>query len=175
MEQINWEKFPHQYIPAKNASSGFHGILLAMIGHYGPGEIALLLSEPPEVLPIFQSRFPNTTFEITSYSGQLCDKFEFDLNVFTPSEKKYDIVFSQATLEHVCRPSIAIENMVERCKSGGYAIIHTVGPTCPLHRLPVDCVRFMRDFYYDLTKYIPATVEVFLESGMHHFVVYRKI
>lgn len=174
-EKYDWDTFPHQYIPAANASCGFHGILLAMIEYYGPGKNVLLLSEPPDVLPVFQERFPQTSFEITSYSGRLCEEYEFDLNIFTPSEKKYDIVFSQATLEHISRPSIAIENMVERCYVGGFVIIHTHGPECPLHRFPIDCVRFLRDFYFDLEKYIPARVEAFSEVGVHQFIVYTRI
>ncbi len=172
---IDWDGFNHVYIPALNASCGFHGVLFAMLEHYGAGESALLLSEPKEVLLLFEDRFPDTTFTITSYSGDLYKNFEFDLNVFTPSEIKYDAVFSQATLEHVCRPSIAIENMAERCCIGGHIVLHSVNPQCPLHRLPLDCVRFFRDFYYDLTKYIPIKIVAYSESGPHQFVVYEKL
>lgn len=175
MGQINWDTFPHRYIPAKNASSGFHGILFEMIREYKTDGDILLLSEPPEVIPLFQEAFPGTNFVTTSYSGQLCENFEFDLNIFTTSNKKYDIVFSQATLEHISRPSIAIENMLERTKVNGHVIIHTVGPLCPLHRLPIDCVRFMRDFYYDLENYLPGKVVVYSESGMHQFIIYQRI
>jgi len=171
----DWSKFTHHYIPAPNASQGFHGILLAMMEHYGVGKKVLLLSEPEAVIPVFQKQFPDTTFRVTDYSGRACEDFDFDLNIFTRSCQKYDIVLSQATLEHVCRPSVAIENMAERCEVGGHVVLHTVGPTCPLHCLPIDCVRFFKDFYYNLTKYLPIEVVAYLESGCHHFVVYRKV
>jgi SAM-dependent methyltransferase len=173
---MDWSTFTHNHISAPNASTGFAGALFEMIRIYastGPLRM-LLLSEPPEVIPVFKEWWPDADITVTGYSGLLQEHYEFDLNVFTPSAEKYDVVFSQATLEHVCRPSVAIENMVERCAPGGIVVIHTHGPLCPLHRHPVDCVRFFPDFYAELARYLPAELVAQFDNGSASFATFRR-
>jgi hypothetical protein len=170
-----WEDFNHYYIPAPNVSSGFHAIELEYLRFYGIGKTCILVAEPAEVIPVFKEHFIDTDFYTTTYYGPKHDIYEWDLNILFDYGKTFDSVLSQATLEHVCRPSIMIENLVNLCTIGGTIVVHSVGPKCLEHRIPIDCVRFLRDFYYDLEKYLPIKVLAYTESGPHQFVAYRKI
>jgi len=134
--------------PAPNLSKGFHRVLFGMIEKWAPRKDLLLIAENPEVIPSVQSHL----------SGL------------------WDIacVMSQALLEHVCRPSIAIENMLRMTEPGGVVILHTVNPECGYHAFPIDCVRFFPDFWADLAKYLPFELLWFKEHHQNHFAAMRR-
>lgn len=174
-EVKDWSNDRNDYIPAPNLSSGFHGLLFEYMKYYGIGKTCILTAEPLEVIPIFEERFPGVEFSVLSYFGEKGEKFKQDLNILFNYVKTFDTVFSQATLEHVCRPSIMIENLVNMCNISGHIIIHSVNPGFALHRFPIDCVRFFKDFYFDLQKYLPIKIVAFAEQGTHQFVAYERI
>ena len=78
-------------------------------------------------------------------------------------------------LEHACRPSVVIENMVSMLEVGGVLVVHTVGPGFPYHAFPIECVRFMCDFWTDLAKYVPYELLWFQEMGTHQFAAMKGI
>ena len=124
---------------------------------------------------MFREWFPNTKFE---YLGNCKKNYVLDLNTPIKIEKQCDSVFSQALLEHVCNPMMAIQNMANLCNVGGTIVIHTVGPGFKIHRFPVDCVRFLPDFWTEMCRYIDIELldyHLHAKNRKHIFVAYRKI
>jgi len=175
MPKKNWlATQPWVYVQAPNVSAGFHGLLFKYLEHYGIGKTCMLIAEPPEVIPVFEAHFPGVAFSTLGYAGDTAEVYEQDLNVLVEPKATFDSLLSQATLEHVCRPSIFIENLARMCNKKGIIVIHTVGPDCILHRIPIDCVRFLKDFWFDLPKYLPIELLAHTELGVHQFIAYRK-
>ena len=161
-------------LKADNRSKGFWDKELELLKQYGIGKECCLVAENSKVEPFLKGWFPNTTFSFLGYDEADCSKYEYDMNRPFNYGKEFDSVLSQALLEHVCRPSIAVENMVNLVKPGGVVVIHTVMPGFQVHRHPIDCVRFLPDFWKSLTEYIPATLIEYSEYGYHVFVTYRR-
>ena len=162
-------------IAAPNLSKGFWDTQFDMLDRWGIGKECCLIAENPDVIPVFKTRWPGTEFTCLGYDARDCSVYDHDMNVLFNYGKQFDSVFSQALIEHLSRPSIAIENMVNLCKPGGVVVIHTVEPGFQVHRYPVDCVRFLDDFWKDLCRYLPIELVQFNKHKFHVFAAYRRI
>jgi len=163
-------------LPADNLSKGIWDELLKMLEKYGIGKECYMVAENHKVEPLMREWFPGVVFSYLGYGDERTGaRYHNDLNKIIKFNKQWDSVFSQALLEHVCRPSIAVENMVNACKPGGTIVIHTVKPGFQMHKFPKDCVRFFPDFWLELCKYLPLRVLDYKEHGYHVFVAYRRL
>lgn len=165
----------NEYIPAPNSSLGFHYQLFNYLDKYSFSKNTILLvSEKEDVIPVFKKFFPDLDFYNMGYEGEHGEIFT-DLNILHKVRWTYDIVFNQAVLEHVCRPSIFVENLANYTTINGHIIIHTHNPKMAEHKWPHDCVRFLKDFWFCMEDYIPAKVTDYEEMNEHVFVVYERV
>lgn len=168
------------YIPADNLSKGFHGVLFGYLKKYhNLNQSILLAGENKQVEPIF-SYYSYEKISYLSYYGNIGEKYEIDLNLPISLRdrvkiKDHDIVFCQALLEHTCRPSIVIENLARMTVDNGYILLHTHNRNMGEHKFPVDCCRFLPDFFTELQKYLPIEMVEYDEWDEHVFVCYRKV
>ena len=120
--------------------------------------------------------YPEIT-EIFSVDMEDCDLI---WDITKPFEKfhlafsDFDWIVCQSTLEHVVFPAEAIGNMSRILKKGGLLYIHTCGPGVEEHRYPVDCVRFMRDFFILCADGFNLKIEDLLWTKRYCYVMYRK-
>jgi hypothetical protein len=72
----------------------------------------------------------------------------------SPSKKMgdYDVVVSQAVLEHLIDPYKHVVDLVGLTKSGGYLLFQTIMPGSGYHRAPVDCLRFYPDWFEEVAE-----------------------
>lgn len=170
----NYYGYEH-YIPANNLSKGFHGVLFAYLKQYHKANDQLLLiAENEAVLPVFNSYFPALDITCQGYGGEKGEEFH-DLNIHRAYMPQYNLVLSQALLEHICMPCVAIRNMADLLHKEGYIFIHTHNLKMGYHAFPVDCVRFHKDFFVELQKYIPIKLIEFDEWAEHIFICYQKL
>jgi hypothetical protein len=163
-------------VPAPNLSKGFHPVLFEMLKEWAPRKELLLIAEPDAVIPAVKGYLDQEwEVECLGYEGSRGEAFDIDLNVPSTYDRQYAAVLSQSLLEHVCRPSIAIENMLNMTHTGGILVIHTVNPGCKYHAYPIDCVRFFPDFWHDLQKYLPFKLRWFRNEALNHFVAMEKL
>ena len=174
MDKKNFSEYFHQNIPAPNTSKAFHRILFEFMKHYGPFKSILLVGEPDGCIEVFKQHFGEEVIVDTlSTSGKKGEYYEYDLNIPTDLTKRYDVVFSQAVLEHVCRPSVFIENLATLATK--YVVVMSVGPAFGYHQFPIDCVRFFKDFYVALQKYLPIKLVEYEQDNIQcQFVMYKK-
>jgi len=151
-------------------------MLFEYMKYYGVGDSLLLVGEPKDCIPVFKEHFNNLIdIDIFGTSGEKGEYYEYDLNKLMSVKKKYSMVFCQAVLEHVCRPSIFVENLVNFTKDRGFITCMSVGPKFGYHAFPIDCVRFFRDFYVDLQRYLPIDLIEYEEDSIDcQFVLYQK-
>lgn len=163
-------------IPMPNRSKFYHGVLLDWCRHFGiKGNVLLVGENGKNGGPVgaqFKQRFPAIerieTLDLED-ADHICD-----LTVTVSlGEQKWEFVICQAVLEHVFDPVQAIRNMVGMVDEG-YVLIHTHGPEYPEHKHPVDCIRFLRDFFLQVCDKIPR-VELadLIYTPFHCAVIYR--
>jgi SAM-dependent methyltransferase len=168
-------KYLFKRLVAPNLSHGFWNMEIDLLDAHGIGKECYLVAENKEVEPFFKERFPETTFSFMEYDPKHCADYSVDMNVLQTYGKQYDSVLSQALLEHICFPNVALENMVRLCKVGGIIVIHTVSPGFKQHRFPVDCLRFFPDFWKEICKYLPIKLLAYAEHSSHVFITYRRL
>lgn len=162
------------HLPAGNLSGGFHDIIFKMIEKYHSGNSVLMVGERKEIEIDIKNRISFADLHFLEYDGGIGEKFDIDLNIIQEFNTKYDAVICQALLEHVCRPSVVIENISNLLKKDGVAIFHTHNVLMGYHAYPIDCVRFYKDFFVDLCKYIDVDLIDYHEEDIHIFAVYKK-
>jgi SAM-dependent methyltransferase len=64
-----------------------------------------------------------------------------------PAMGPFDLVISQAILEHLLDPYLHIRALGKVLAPGGFLLVHTVTPGFVYHRYPIDCCRFFPDFF----------------------------
>lgn len=123
-ENDYFRTFYGQYTAAPNLSKGFHTILFEYIKRYGIKDAeVLLVAENPVVIPIIRREVPDLgRIDTLCYDGKVGEFYEVDLCKSGYEGSKYDIILCQAVLEHTCRPSVVIENLVNQLKSEGILI-----------------------------------------------------
>jgi hypothetical protein len=172
-------------VDAPNLSTGFHGLLKQWWEYYAPGQQkVLLVAEPAAVkkqletlnplwkidtIDMYPELHSNETIKPTII-GDICSRQN-------PLHEKYTLIINQATLEHVYNPFQAMFNFCEALDENGILITHTCPPGHPYHRYPADYIRFMKDWWYDLPKYIEKIqlLELYMYNNMHVFTCYKKI
>jgi len=91
-------------------------------------------------------------------------------------KNEYDIIINHSVIEHVYAPYLAMLNMSNALKSGGYLITGTHPPAFRYHQFPRDYIRFVIDWWYDLPQFI-ADIELyeFYQEGQSYvFSCYKK-
>ena len=185
-----WDLSENNWLPAPNLSTGFHGILRQYWEFYSKqrfknNEIkVLLVSENSNVKKLFKFMYPNWNIDIIDLYPELQNKDDNSIilgdicSFKNPLDNnKYDIIIAQAILEHVYNPFQAMYNFSNSLKQNGLLIVHTHPPGFGYHRHPCDYIRFMKDWWYDLGKYIDnlELLELFQKDNTHVFTCYQKI
>jgi hypothetical protein len=162
---------------AQNLSRGFNIVLLAHLDKYiREDDTLLLVCEPPEVVPFFTDRWPQLEMiDRIGYTGDNGEDYEVDLCKPQLYTALYELVLCQALLEHVPIPSQVIENLANLTKSEGHLSFHTVTPGVSYHGYPIDCLRFLPDFFTSLENYLPIKL-VDMDEYTHNIIVtYEKL
>jgi hypothetical protein len=194
---LKWELAPSPYhgvgvgghFPAPNLSGGFHGILKQYWDYftalYFPDQQinVLLVSENVNVKKQLEVLYPNWIIDIVDLYPELQSKDDGIIVadvclVDNPLPKnKYHLIISQALLEHVYNPFQVMVNLGQSLVENGVLITHTHAPAAGYHRYPCDYIRFMKDWWYDLEKYIDELelLELYQFENNHVFSCYRKV
>lgn len=160
-----------------NTSGGYHKLLKQWWDHYFRGKRVLLISESAKVKEEFQQEYPHWEIRTTDCHDKTTDIFVDMCAKINPFTEKFDLIINQATLEHVYNPFQAMENLVNSLNPGGFLITHTHPPACNYHQYPRDYFRFMKDWWYDLPKYIEGIelIEFFMHNNWDVFSLYQKV
>jgi hypothetical protein len=87
---------------------------------------------------------------------------------------EFDLVVTQAILEHLLNPYKHVQDLSTLVKKNGYLLIHTVMPGFHYHRYPIDSVRFFPDWFEGMAKRLDLMICKKRISDTHIFYLYQK-
>lgn len=166
------EKLYGKFLPAPNSSKGFHLILIELIKREMEGGVTFL-SEPISTLPHLENVL-GKDFSVSCINREENENIDFCV-MGSLSHLSEDVMVAQSLIEHTCRPSVLIENMLSGTKIGGAVILQHPYWKFGYHAYPVDCVRMFEDFYIDLQRYLPFVLEKYISVGESVFTVIRRL
>lgn len=76
-----------------------------------------------------------------------------------PDFGRFDLIISQAMLEHLIDPYKHVRDLYNSLNKNGHMILHTVIPGFPYHRYPIDCMRFFPDWFEEVAKRLKLEVK----------------
>lgn len=117
-----------------------------------PIESALLPGEHNGLKQVYADllAIPEENIKTTGLHNQV--DYNWDFEKTPPPFGKFDIIISQAMIEHLIDPYSHVKDLVHSMEKDGHLILHTVIPGFPYHRYPVDCIRFYPDWFEEIAK-----------------------
>ena len=136
------------------------------------GTRTLLVGEGKKATEIIKSQIG---LKETVTIGLLKDvDFKWDFEESPPSDiGKFDLIISQAILEHLIDPYKHVRDMSSMLAPGGYLLIHTVLPGFIYHRYPIDAVLFYPDWFEEVRKRLNLTVYKKRINMTHIFYMFK--
>ena len=101
--------------------------------------------------------------------------YTWDFEEDPPKMGQYDLIVSQAILEHLLSPYKHMQDLTSLLAPGGFLIVHTVCPGCPYHRFPIDAFRFYPDWFEETARRLRLNIVKKRIKGTHIFYMYRKV
>ncbi|WP_017942193.1 MULTISPECIES: bifunctional 2-polyprenyl-6-hydroxyphenol methylase/3-demethylubiquinol 3-O-methyltransferase UbiG [unclassified Thioalkalivibrio] len=84
--------------------------------------------------------------------------YHWNYNDVPPAMGTFDLIISQAMLEHLIDPYKHVTDLSAQLNPGGHLILHTHPPGFPYHRHPVDCIRFYPDWFEETANALGLNV-----------------
>jgi len=111
-----------------------------------------------------------------AYTAGLADTdYRWNFEKGAPAiDRDFDLVVSQAILEHLLNPYKHIEDLSALLRPQGYLIVHTVMPGFPYHRHPIDSVRFFPDWFEETAQRVNLEAVKKRINDTHIFYMYQK-
>lgn len=94
---------------------------------------------------------------VTAGIGEDTD-YQWNFEQDPPEMGKFDLIISQAMLEHLLDPYRHVSDLSQMLNSGGKLILHTHVPGFNYHRYPIDCVRFYPDWFETIAERLGLSV-----------------
>lgn len=156
LSQQEIKKYNFSYIRDTDDCGGLVPEIVKSIENIEKGSKNILLDGDTKlVAKQFQKRFDLLNSEILTVG--IGDKFDYDWNFENDvpnglASKKFDLIISQAMMEHLIDPYKHLKDLITLMDRNGYLIIHTEMPGYNYHRYPVDTVRFFPDWFEEITQ-----------------------
>lgn len=118
-------------------------------------ENILLDGDTKLVAKQFKKRFGFSNSKVVTVG--IGDKFDYDWN-FEENipdnllKKSFDLIISQAMIEHLIDPYKHLKDLISLLNKGGYLVVHTEMPGYNYHRYPIDTIRFFPDWFEEIAK-----------------------
>lgn len=108
-------------------------------------------------------------------AGLVDTDFTWDFEKDAPVvEEDFDLIISQAILEHLLNPYKHVEDLSSLLQVNGHLIVHTVMPGFLYHRYPIDSMRFFPDWFEEVALRMNLEVVKKRVSDNHIFYMYKK-
>lgn len=169
-DKNNYDKYSVNNLP--NESGFCYGELVKWSKDINP-RCVLLVGEIKSTARILKEKI--NAFEVlTSGLSNVDYKWNFEEDL-PKIEKRFDLILSQAILEHLLNPYKHLQDLTNMIASKGYIIVHTVMPGFPYHRYPIDSVRFFPDWFEESAIRLGLKVIRKRMNDTHIFYMYQKI
>jgi len=163
-----------------NESNIFLGEIVKMILDLpiNPKRI-LLAGENIESKKIIKSSLSNKLQETEIITAGLMEHVDYKWNFEFPQPDigEFDLVISQAMIEHLIDPYKHVKDLANYLTNNGYLLIHSVLPGFEYHRHPIDSLRFYPDWFEEIAKPFRLNLEIKEKyiRDFHIFYKYKKL
>ena len=166
----------YSYLTVKKLHSE-SGLILGCIAQFiteieSPIESLLLPGESNTIKDVYLDHF-KISYARTAGIFDNVD-FYWNFEEDPPPMGHYQIIVSQAILEHLINPYKHMSDLHRLLEPGGYLIVHTVLPGYFYHRYPVDCLRFYPDWFEEVAARLGFHVAARHIHRGHIFYKLRK-
>lgn len=135
----------HTLLNLPSESCYYHGEIISWVRKLTPKPQRTLLAgegrqaavELAKVMPLGDS----------CTAGVLDVDYPWNFEEKPPEIGRFDLIISQAILEHLINPYQHILDLSNLLNTNGYLLLHTVTPGFVYHRYPIDTCRFFPDFF----------------------------
>lgn len=131
-----------------NESLFYHGEIIKWAKDVKPSKV-LLVGESNDIKVYFQKEFQ---IKGIYTAGLTNSDYYWDFDKDFPGCDKFDLVISQAVIEHLINPYKHLSDLVKRLYQGGFLILHSVSCGFRYHRFPIDACRFFPDWFEEIAK-----------------------
>lgn len=87
---------------------------------------------------------------------------------------KFNLIISQAMIEHIINPYKHILDLVNLLEKNWYLIINTNTPWFSYHRYPIDCQRFYPDWFEEIKKRLNLRIIKKYMNDWNIFYIFQK-
>ena len=169
-DDTNYESFTEHGLP--NESTIYHGEIVKWARDINPRPKKTLLvgdnkDTAKRLQKILQVEFICTT-------GLSNVDYTWNFEESPPEMGQYDLIISQAILEHLLSPYKHVCDLVSILNPDGFLIIHTVCPGFPYHRYPIDTCRFYPDWFEEAANRLGVDIVKKRIKDTHIFYMYKK-
>lgn len=84
---------------------------------------------------------------------------------------KFDVIVSQAILEHLLNPYKHISDLSRLLNKRGFLVVRTNMPGFSYHRCPIDCFRFFPDWFEEIAQRLDMEV---VDKAIHNAQITYK-
>jgi SAM-dependent methyltransferase len=171
------ESFEHLAITGLDKPSGaIRGSIVHFCGRLPRPEAVLLPGEPSRLRSVYASMLGVDDSAVVT-TGLMDDvDFAWDFEQDPPEMGTFDLVLSQAMLEHLIDPYKHMRDLARLLNPGGHLIVHTHVPSFQYHRFPIDCQRFFPDWFEEVAERTSLTVvDKFIGEGRILYVLGRPM
>jgi SAM-dependent methyltransferase len=92
-----------------------------------------------------------------------------------PNMGQFNLIISQAILEHLLNPYKHMQDLTSLLFPGGYLIVHSIIPGFWYHRHPIDAIRFFPDWFEEIAKRLNLSIVKKRIRRTQIFYMYKKI
>ena len=92
----------------------------------------------------------------------------------SPEMGSFDLIISQAILEHLIAPYEHLVSLAKLLNTDGYLLVHTVTPGFIYHRYPIDTYRFFPDFFETFAQKNDLLVHRKRVNDNHIFYMFQR-
>lgn len=137
-----------------------------------PIKTLLLPGENNSIKKVYHDEFsiPNVT------NAGILEGMDYfwDFEKDAPDMGKFQLIVSQAMLEHLINPYKHVKDLSDLLENGGYLIVHSEMPGFLYHRYPIDCQRFYPDWFEEMGKRLNLRIVLKNICDGHIFYMYCK-
>lgn len=170
-DKTDYEEFTLRGV--HNESAGFAGEFIKWSQNITPPPNRILLAgESRSILEYLRHPFREQALFTTGLSNA---DYEWNFERDPPSMGEFDLVMSQAILEHLLNPYKHSCDLVSITAPGGFLIVHGAGPGFPYHRFPIDACRLYPDWFEEIAERMNLLiVRKRIRKDHNTFYMYQK-
>ena len=169
-DHADYEQYTVHDLPSE--SSFYHGEIIHWVQQLSPAPERTLLAGEARQAAAELARVMELG-KITT-AGVLDVDIPWNFEEKPPAMGPFDLVISQAILEHLLDPYLHMSSLAGLVAPEGFLLVHTVTPGFVYHRYPIDSCRFFPDFFETFARKTGLLVRKKRVHDNHIFYLFKR-